>query len=205
LLDCDVEVVSGAGAVVCKLTDGAEEAIAHVAVGGEFGESKLNFADKGMVKTANRTPLQPGKTYHVEMAHVDRRVSLAVDGHEYFSYDLPAGVKREDVSSPFRIGGQGVTLVVRHVRLFRDIYYRTGDRNAAGTPFPLGPGEYFMLGDNSANSDDSRSWQIPAVPERNFLGKPFLLHQPSRPSQWSVGGRRVDSQSIDWSRIRWLR
>jgi signal peptidase I len=205
LLDCDVEVVSGAGAVVCKLTDGADEAVAHIAVGGEFGESKLNFADKGMVKTANRTPLQPGKTYHLEMGHVDRRVSLAVDGHEYFSYDLPAGVKREDVRSPFRIGGQGVTLVVRHVRLFRDIYYRTGDRNAAGTPFQLGPGEYFMLGDNSANSDDSRSWQIPAVPERNFLGKPFLLHQPSRPSQWSVGGRRVDSQSIDWSRIRWLR
>ena len=29
----------------------------------------------------------------------------------------------------------------------------------------------------------------PGVPERNFLGKPFLLHQPSRPWNASVGGK----------------
>jgi signal peptidase I len=206
LLECEIEVLSGTGNVICKMTDGADEATAEIAAGGEFGESKLLYGDKGMVKTANRPPLKAGKTYRFEMAHVDRRVSVAVDGHEYFNYDLPPlAAKRDDVTSPFRIGGQGIALVVRHVRLFRDIYYRSGDRNAAHTPYQLGPGEYFMLGDNSANSDDSRSWQIPAVPERNFLGKPFLLHQPSRPSHWTVGGRSVDSQSIDWGRIRWLR
>ena len=139
------------------------------------------------------------------MAIVERRVSLAIDGKEYFSHDLPAGAKREDVTSPFRIGSQGATIAFRHIKLYRDIYYRPGDRRASAERFQLGEGEYFMLGDNSANSDDSRSWQIPAVPERNFLGKPFLLHQPSRPSQWSVGGRKVDGQSIDWGRIRWLR
>jgi signal peptidase I len=205
ILECEVEVISGTGAFVCKLRDGADEATALVAAGGEFGESKLLIDPKGQVKSANRTPLKPGKKYRIEMAFVDRRVSLAVDGTEYFSHDLPTDVRREDVTSPFRIGGQGVTLAVRHVRLYRDIYYRAGDRHASHSPFPLGEGEYFLLGDNSANSDDSRSWQIPAVPERNFLGKPFLLHQPSRPSQWSVGGRKVDGQSIDWGRIRWLR
>jgi signal peptidase I len=132
-------------------------------------------------------------------------VSVAVDGREYFTHDLPPAARREDVTSPFRIGGQGVTLAIRHIKLFRDVYYRSGDRHAAQTPLQLGPTEYFMLGDNSANSDDSRSWQIPGVPERNFLGKPFLLHQPSRPARWDVGGRRVDTQSIDWARIRWLR
>ena len=54
-----------------------------------------------------------------------------------------------------------------------------------------------MLGDNSANSDDSRSWQIPAVPERNFLGKPFLLHQPSRPY-----GAAGDWSHADMNRYR---
>ena len=158
-----------------------------------------------MVKTANRPPLKTGKTYRVEMAFVDRRVSVAVDGHEYFSFDLPAAGRRPDVTSPFRLGADGATVAFRHVKLYRDIYYRPGDRHAGAEPYQLGPDEYFMLGDNSANSDDSRSWQIPGVPERNFLGKPFLLHQPSRPAQWGVAGRRVDAQAIDWDRIRWLR
>jgi len=64
----------------------------------------------------------------------------------------------------------------------------------------LGRGEYFMLGDNSSNSEDSRYWSIPGVPERNILGRPLLLHQPSR---WTtIGG--WDVQSIDWKRVRWI-
>ncbi|MBO0698395.1 MAG: signal peptidase I [Zavarzinella sp.] len=205
LIEFEAEVLSGTGAVVCKMTDGADEATAQIAAGGEFGESKLLLPPKGLVRTANRPPLKPGRKYRVEMAFVDRRVSVAVEGREFFVWDLPPAEHRADVTCPFKIGGQGIDLAVRHVRLFRDVYYRPGDRHASTEPFQLGPDEYFLLGDNSANSDDSRSWQIPAVPERNFLGKPFLLHQPSRPAQWAVGGRQVDAQSIDWGRIRWLR
>lgn len=205
LLEFEAEVKAGAGVVVCKLTDGGDEAVVHLAAGGEFGESKLLVGPKGLAGTANRPPLKAGKAYRIEVAFVDRRVTVAVDGCEYFSHDLPPADRREDVVSPFRLGGQGVELAVRHVRLYRDIYYRTGDRHAGPTPFQLGADEFFMLGDNSANSDDSRSWQIPAVPGRNFLGKPFLLHQPSRPSQWDVGGRAVSAQAIDWGRVRWLR
>jgi len=204
-LEFEAEVVSGQGAIVCKLTDGGDEATAQVAVGGEFGESKLLLPPGGLVKTANRPPLKPGKSYRVEMALVDRRVSVAVDGAEYFTHDLPEVGRRADLTNPFKLGAQGPSMVIRHVRLSRDIYYRAGDRHAAYKPFQLGPDEYFLLGDNSANSDDSRSWQIPAVPERNFLGKPFLLHQPSRPGSWAVGNRRVETAAIDWGRIRWLR
>jgi signal peptidase I len=204
-VECEVEVLSGSGNAVMHLTDGGDEATALIAAGGEFGESKLLVPPKGLVKSANRPPLKVGKTYRVEMAFVDRRVSLAVDGHEYFYFDLPPNERRPDVNSPFRLGAEGANIAFRHTKLFRDIYYRPGDRRASAEPYQLGPDDYFMLGDNSANSDDSRSWQIPGVPERNFLGKPFLLHQPSRPSQWGVGGRRVDAQAIDWDRIRWLR
>jgi signal peptidase I len=205
LVEFEAEVLSGTGAIVVKLTDGADEAMAQIAAGGEFGESKLLVPPKGLVKTANRPPLKPGTKHRVEMAFVDRRVSVAVDGKEYCSHELAPAGRRADLTSPLRLGGQGVTVAIRHVKLFRDIHYRTGDKHAAQAPHQLGPDEYFLLGDNSANSDDSRSWQIPGVPERNFLGKPFLLHQPSRPAQWAVGGRRLDVQSIDWGRIRWLR
>ena len=151
-----------------------------------------------------RKPLQAGKTYRLEMAFVDRRVTVNVDGKEYFTFDLNEPKQRADVTSPFKLGGMGITADCKKVRLFRDIYYRPSGTHATSQPHVLGAKEYFLLGDNSANSDDSRSWQIPAVPERNFLGKPFLLHQPSRATAWNLG-RRVDSQGIDWSRIRWLR
>ena len=201
----EVEPTAGAGMVVLSLFDGADEVTAHIAVGGEFGESKLMVPDKGMVRTANRPPLKVGNKLKLEMAFVDRRVSVAVDGTEYFSHDLPAGAKRVDVSSPVKVGAQGVNATFRRLKLDRDIYYRPTGTHGTARPLTLGGDEYFMLGDNSANSDDSRSWQIPAVPERNFLGKPFLLHQPSRPAVWSVGGRAVEMQTIDWGRVRWLR
>ena len=179
--------------------------IAHLAAGGEFGESKLLTLPKVLLKTANRAPLKLGKTYHVEMAFVDRRIAVAVDGTEYFSHDFPPAGQRADLTAPFKIGGQGVDVAFKNVRLWRDIYYRSVGTHATQTPLRLGDDQYFLLGDNSANSDDGRTWQIPAVPERNFLGKPFLLHQPSRPAEWAVGGRRLDVQAIDWGRIRWLR
>jgi len=205
ILECEVEILAGEGSVFLKLTDGAETATASLAAGGEFGESKLLIGANGLAKTANRPPLKAGKKYRVEMAFVDRRITLAVEGREYFSHDVPAGVKREDVVSPFRLGGQGVSVKFDHIRLNRDLYYRAGEKSAAHTPLRLGTDEFFLLGDNSANSDDSRSWKIPGVPERNFLGKPFLLHQPSRPGLLTVGGKTMHSQSIDWGRIRWLR
>jgi signal peptidase I len=46
---------------------------------------------------------------------------------------------------------------------------------------------------------------MPGVPERNFLGKPFLLHQPSRITHLTLNARERVFQSIDWSRIRFLR
>jgi len=205
ILECEVEVLAGEGFVGLKLTDGAETATAQIAAGGEFGESKMLVGANGLVKTANRPPLKLGGKYRVEMAFVDRRVSVAVEGKEYFSHDLPAGVRREDVISPFRLGGQGVQLRFDHIRLYRDIFYRAGEKTAAHTPYQLGTDEVLLLGYNSAHVDDSRFWKIPGVPERNFLGKPFLLHQPSRPGLLTVGGKTMHSQSIDWGRIRWLR
>jgi signal peptidase I len=169
-------------------------------------DAALKHEGIGIVRNGARKPLRAGKKYRIEMAFVDRRISFAIDGDEPFaSYDLDPAPARAEVSSPLAIGVQGVNVVVRDVQLFRDIYYRSSGRTAVEEPYQLGWDEYFMLGDNSANSDDSRSWPIPGVPERNFLGKPFLLHQPSRVALVTIGGRERAFQSIDWGRIRFLR
>ena len=73
-------------------------------------------------------------------------------------------------------------------------------------PIRLGARQYFVLGDNSPSSDDSRFWADLAgrpllVPEANFLGKPFLVHLPGRIINASTGWA---SPMVDWGRIRWL-
>ena len=37
-----------------------------------------------------------------------------------------------------------------------------------------------------------------------WLGKPFLVHMPSRPVTWDALGRHGEYQGLDWRRVRWL-
>ena len=48
--------------------------------------------------------------------------------------------------------------------------------NSNDGPLFLGPGEYYVLGDNRRSSNDSRSWG--PVPETNILGKVWLVYWP---------------------------
>lgn len=50
------------------------------------------------------------------------------------------------------------------------------------TQFDLGPMEYLALGDNSANSLDSRYWG--KVPSRNLLGPATFVHWPFTSPRW---------------------
>jgi len=112
------------------------------------------------------------------------------------------------VSRPLQLTARGCRVVVRDLKLYRDVYYTqfgtNGTQPPHGHPLTLGPDQYFMLGDNSGNSQDSRKWPVPGVPEASFIGKPFLIHQPLRPARVTVGGRERVFQTVDWSRLRWL-
>ena len=52
-------------------------------------------------------------------------------------------------------------------------------RSGSMSPYRLGADEFFVLGDNSPVSNDSRFWAAsPVVPGELFVGKPFLVHLP---------------------------
>ncbi len=96
------------------------------------------------------------------------------------------------------IGLQGGSGEIRGLQVYRDVYYTSVLSNAlrrpfaVGEPYRLGAGEYFVLGDNSPVSNDSRFWSIsPVVREEMFLGKPFLVHLPSQAVPLQVFGQAV--------------
>ena len=55
-------------------------------------------------------------------------------------------------------------------------YYNRGDFGKEGAAVTVPRGYYFALGDNSANSRDSRYWGF--APKKNLIGKAVLLYWP---------------------------
>ena len=202
IVEMEVEVGAGAGTVAVGLRDGHDDVTVEIAAGPAQNLHLRDAAGK-LLMEAGPCHFAAGRTHRVQYAFVDRRVSLSVDGNELIrAFDLPAVNDRAGVSRPVWLGVQGVAATIRHFRLDRDVHYAAAGRNALYEPWPLGHDEYFMLGDNSANSEDSRYWSIPGVPESAFMGKPLLLHQPSR---WGSLRPGWDVQTVDWQRVRWVR
>jgi signal peptidase I len=227
MVECDVEVLGGQGNLTLSLSDGADTVIADLPVGGPAADKRPIVArnsatngarDKNAAQSSRSTggiygrgqaePLQEGNIYRVEMAFVDRRLSLAVDGSEkLILVDLPPAAGRSGVDRPVTLGVRGAAVIIRNFRLFRDVHYTQSGRNAvAGKAVHLAAGQYFVLGDNSPCSDDSRFWpEGGAVPETSLVGKPFLVHLPTRVATWEFFGWSWQTRVPDLARIRWLR
>ncbi len=207
---CDLEVKAGSGSFALRLSDGLDTVRAEfpVATGKAEGVRLAANADEATLQTGFQ--LAVGKTYRLEFAFVDRRAVLAIDGVEPFApLDLPAPPeiypRRGGVARPLQLGVRGVSVALKNVKLWRDIHYRDEGPNATKAPYQLAADEYFACGDNSGNSLDSRAWAIPGVPERDFIGKPFLIHQPLKAGRVTVNGGAKSFQTVDWERLRWVR
>lgn len=141
------------------------------------------------------------ETEHLLEAYVfDQRVTVAIDGElafEPFDYDDPVEPRYND-ESPAALGVRGGAMAAPDLKIYRDIHYTDSlgaiHRHPHGVmaPYQLKRDEYFVLGDNSPVSNDSRFWAAsPVVPRSMFLGKPFLVHLPGRVMALEVFGRSV--------------
>ena len=109
------------------------------------------------------------------------------------------------------LGVRGGALEVTDLRIYRDIYYTSSlastPRYSHGmsTAVKLGSDDYFVLGDNSPVSNDSRFWtECPVVRGSMFVGRPFLVHLPGQVVPLKVFGRSV-CWVPDPRRIRYIR
>lgn len=143
----------------------------------------------------------------LEVSLIDRQFVLALDGRPLFVHAFDAAATSfTPTSRPLAIGTQGLGVEVWDMRVFRDVYYTDSAVKpitwGLSQPYTLGKGEFFVLGDNSPLSEDSRYWQEgPVVPTNCLVGKPFLVHMPSRLVTWGW----LHFQVPDPERIRYIR
>jgi len=165
------------------------------------------------------------KSALVKFVNVDHRLVFQFGG-EKLTWDLglspeAAGPRKTEIEPQVRIFGSG-RLTLSHVAIFRDIHYTAPNglgqgRAAEDDPFPLEKDEFFVLGDNSPNSQDSRWWNRPGkannglsyregtVPRDYLVGKALFIYWPSGfKFPWPESLRTFLFQNSRYSRLCWV-
>ncbi|MGD2110429.1 MAG: S26 family signal peptidase, partial [Phycisphaerae bacterium] len=178
------------------------------------------MASPRVMASTRLQPIAPGTSVQVSFENVDYRLALTVGGKEvlassddpessaYYGPDLKT-LRRltPRPGDPPRVYGEGTRFELSHLVVERDIYYyhnpalralslRWAPRHgwaSPSSPILLRSHEYFMLGDNTSASKDSRLWdvagehllargedfQLGTVPEDQLIGKAFFVYWPS--------------------------
>jgi len=167
---------------------------------GKMTLAKVKDGQETILATKNVTAPPRSEFTLVKFANVDHQLLFEFNGNE-LSVDLgrvPKALEQGSQTAPrAEIFGSG-KLTLSHVALFRDIHYTSdgqgsrGGRAIQGRPFQLNENEFFVLGDNSPNSEDGRWWGQPdvaskgweppragVVPRYYLVGKALFVYWPS--------------------------
>ena len=155
-------------------------------------EQSTHEGSRTKLRTLEFNPEFPPGGGWFEFANVDHRLVLRF-GSLRLSYDLdPEELEdrvRNNHNPAVKILGRG-TMRLRHIGLYRDIYYlNTGVlRPRPGKPVTLDTDEFFVCGDNSPISSDGRLWASEGignngkrytkgvVPRDFLMGKAFFVY-----------------------------
>jgi signal peptidase I len=161
-----------------------------------------NDEEKPLAKKIISISPKPGNLTEVKFSNVDHMLVLEF-GKEKLTFDLgrdpqAAGPIEANIQPRVEIFGSG-TLALSHVAVFRDIHYTSAKYGngidqgwATNGRFKLNKDEFFVLGDNSPNSEDCRWWQseglsnsgippyrVGIVPRDYLVGKAVFVYWPS--------------------------
>lgn len=238
-LSAEVEFAAGdsAGYVELSTTKGPHQFFACLERDGtlrlqhnESGED----APEAPRETWAETKLTPVNTpLHVALGHLDGVVTVEINRAPLLEsipsqYQItPATATTVGRPPVLRIAAENARLNLRHVLIERDVYYTSNihlrDRpgyGVQGSPLKLGPDAYFLLGDNSPNSQDARfafsrqdqppviaphlrarsDYQPGTVPRDQLLGRAFFVYWPGFQPLTPRGPNLLP----DFGRARWI-
>jgi len=204
MLSLRLRETRGEGLLILRATDGRNEF--QVRLDPVRGRYEVLRNGRPVPAALGSIPASNGKLA-IEFSLFDHQLLLAFDGKTRvrWPYD-PSPEEPKPTAQPVAIGAKRLGVSLDDVKIFRDVYYTNplGPHNAEGVdePLELGPGEYYVLGDNAAISQDSRTWaEGPVLPANLLVGKPLCVHFPARRVKW---GNWV-FQVPDPARMRYVR
>jgi signal peptidase I len=133
--------------------------------------------------------------------NLDDELALAIEGGpELRLAILPAG----DASATIEIAQAGSGADLRDLQVLRDIYYTASRTGEAEWQIP--DGSYFMLGDNTQDSSDSREWTLVDVRWKEGDGGEHSALGNLRPAQAPDANPRThrsEDGARTWVRDEW--
>jgi len=174
----------GRGRLVLRASDGVDEFRLAIDPNGRRYEV-LRGGQPVQGAAGELPPLGDGITLEVSL--FDQQFLLAFDGRVAVTIPYePSWPGRQPTLPPLAIGSQGgLGGEISDLRVYRDVYYThpIGLHGNSGLdqPVRLAADEYYVLGDNSPISEDSRTWPGgPAVDAKLLVGKPLVVHFPAK-------------------------
>jgi len=162
------------GAVLLGIEDAGRAFNLALSIGGRGGATLRDGGDVLLERPSK--PLGTRKRTWVVLENYDDRIVATVGGRTVLSFDY-AGAQE----GPHRLtfGAREAHVAWERIIIERDVYYcDLGVMSEGSGVYELGEDEYFVLGDNSPASSDSRRWRHAGVPARNLIGRAFFVFWP---------------------------
>ena len=150
-----------------------------------FGEGRFRTALHADGEEAGRSDmtLDPSREAYLAFSNVDNLLALCVNGETVLEFDCNTPIQETNVTDTTNnhvaLGVEGATARISRVRIERDIYYAIGgsdDKRELITNVEVPQKSYFVLGDNTHRSADSRFWGF--VPAENMIGTTNIVWWP---------------------------
>ena len=166
--------LAGDGELAFRIADGDRQWQFQLKTSsGEFELVSETESFCGEFSTVAKQALHSGEV-QLELSNCDRQLLVVINGRVEFRHELGELDSASGTATPFSVGVRNLTVSLRDLRLYRDVYYTSGgeslrlDKQMA--PLLLGKNEVYVLGDNAPVSLDSRHWG--PLPVRMLVGRP---------------------------------